>query len=215
MKILCAAAVQLSEGKAEGEEWDWDAYFLMRHHSAPTRLLDWSDGALIALHFAVQGADNEDAVVHMLEPDLLKEQLGALPDDATNKTNWKKYVATHPTEQLSEDDDARIYLPMDKEERNELPLLPPPLVLDFPHITRRVAAQRSRFVVFGSDPSWLASQFDKSGDPPIQSIEIDGQYKQKIRLQLRDGGVTESVIFPDLDGLGREMMQIFVDWMNT
>jgi len=38
------------------------------------------------------------------------------------------------------------YLPADKEEREGLPIPPLPLVLDFPHITRRVAAQRSRFV---------------------------------------------------------------------
>jgi len=33
---------------------DWDSYFLMQHHEGPTRLLDWSDGALIALHFALR-----------------------------------------------------------------------------------------------------------------------------------------------------------------
>jgi hypothetical protein len=36
--------------KESEEDWDWDSYFLMQHHEGPTRLLDWSDGALIALH---------------------------------------------------------------------------------------------------------------------------------------------------------------------
>jgi hypothetical protein len=209
-------AVQISDGRAEGEDWDWDAYFLMRHHSAPTRLLDWSDGALIALHFAVQrheDDDQTDAVVYVLEPDLLKKQLEALPETIENKVVWKKYVAKHKTHALDEDDDARSYLPAeDDDERIELPLPIPPMVLDFPHITRRVAAQRSRFIVFGSDPDWLTSHFGKSDDFPIKAIIIDGKYKEKIRPQLRDSGVTESVIFPDLDGLGREMLQVFWEW---
>jgi hypothetical protein len=32
-----------------------------------------------------------------------------------------------------------------------------------------------------------------------------------MRIELRECGVTESVIFPDLDGLGREIKQVWED----
>jgi hypothetical protein len=211
-------AMQISDGLAEGEDWDWDAYFLMRHHSAPTRLLDWSDGALIALHFATQRRETDDqvdAVVYVLEPDELKKQLHALPEAAANRIACKTYATNHKHYDLDPDDDAMSYLPAEAEDdRLELPLPIPPMVLDFPHITRRVAAQRSRFLVFGSDPEWLTDRSGKSDSFPLKAITIDGNCKKKIRLQLRDCGLTESVIFPDLDGLGREMLHRFWDWRD-
>jgi hypothetical protein len=50
-------------------EW----YFLMQHSGVPTRLLDWTDSALLALFFALNSNslapdDKEDAVVWMLDP---------------------------------------------------------------------------------------------------------------------------------------------------
>jgi hypothetical protein len=56
-------AVERSSEKTSDEDWDWDSYFLMQHHNGPTRLLDWSDGALMALHFALRNKadDSYDA----------------------------------------------------------------------------------------------------------------------------------------------------------
>ena len=207
------SALQLLEGGIPDEYYSWDSYFLMQHHGGPTRLLDWSDGALIALHFAVRDEANDGPcpVVYVLEPDRLRDRILALPEIKITKDNWKAYIKKFPSYDLPEDEWERSYLPPDDEEdRIELEIPKVPLLLEFPYITRRVAAQRSRFMVFGTDPNWLAQESQKP-DSSIREITIDGRFSDQIRSELRFSGITESVIFPDLDGLGREMQQIWED----
>ena len=47
--------------------------FLAQHHNVPTRLLDWSEGALSALFFAINDLDAPEPVVYMLNPKVLKD----------------------------------------------------------------------------------------------------------------------------------------------
>jgi FRG domain len=193
--------------------WQWDSYFLLQHHGGATRLLDWSDGALMALHFAVRNPQEDenqsDAFVYILEPDRLDQRLDTLHEEMGIKEKWREYIKEQqPGEGLVEEDWEDAYLPSDEDERKEFPIPSSPLVIDIPHITRRVAAQRSRFVVFGTDFEFLSTEF-KREKPFIKRICINGKYRRAIRRELRDSGVTESVIYPDLDGLGREMKQLW------
>lgn len=204
---FCRRAVQLCDEKINEDDWDWDSYFLMQHHNAPTRLLDWSDGSLMGLHFATSGKDRDDkndAIVYVLEPYKLMKRMDALPERKVAKKAWADYVAKHPKADLAGSRWDENYLPSDR--KIKLPSLP--LLLEFPHFTRRVAAQRSRFMLFGTSHDWLTKEAEHEMSP-IRRIDIDAGSIPKIRRDLREGGITEAVIFPDLDGLGRELKQLW------
>jgi hypothetical protein len=212
------------------EDWDW--YFLMQHHGAPTRLLDWSDGALMGVHFAVSGDQNstKGAVIYVIDPFRLSDDIDDLPATKVIAKAWHDYRRMRRRRDKSWPRSwDEIYIPgmhslntratksrktaestkgatKPKPVRPDLP--DAPLVLEFPQITRRVAAQRSRFMVYGRDKNWL-TRWSKRPDSRIWRIFIPKSGIPGIRAQLRDAGVTESVIFPDLDGLGRELDQLW------
>lgn len=205
-------------------DWEWDSYFLMQAHQAPTRLLDFTDGALIALHFAVrqtlQNSEDHNGVVYALNPDPINAYVDEDDDINDLKKKWKDYVDRMSTKigsrELHTDDWERSYLPQPHCIEDTKPPRPPQraLALDFPHFTSRIAAQRSRLIVFGRDPFWLQNKL-KNEPRIVASAVIPKERKETLRQQLRDCGISESVIFPDLDGVGRELAQLWIAIRNT
>ena|ERR1700682_1230203 len=168
--------------------WEW--LYLMQHYGFPTRLLDWSDSALVALYFAVRdhrGPDDDDnAAVWMLDPVWLNSMsLGlatiALPD-------W---------------DEVLPYFPFWKT-TGALPSLP--VAVEPSHVTERLTAQRGHFTIHGSEAGALNQLAPLSGRTSrCHEIVIRKGAVPRIEQELATFGVQETTIYPDLEGLSREL----------
>jgi hypothetical protein len=190
--ILCETMPSGDERRAE---WEW--YFIMQHFGMATRLLDWTEGALIALYFAVRhNVGNEDAAVWALDPYKLnknKRVIGkdwVIPMSATG-VKWDVYV-----------EKVQKWLPTRFTNMRGLPLKP---VAVWPtHVVRRISSQHSCFTLHGRDEVGLDGLLDEK-NPCLVKIVIRGSKVDDIKKDLRICGINESTIFPDLDGLGRSI----------
>jgi hypothetical protein len=177
--------------------WEW--YCMMQHFGAPTRLLDWTEGALIALYFAVRDNNGDsDSAIWILDPWWL------------NKRGVKEREVIPPGAEVGistpDSDRYQSWLPA----RYSTDQLPEPCVAIYPtHSARRISTQRSCFTIHGSDEAGLESL---TGEPDahIAKVTIPRSEVLSIREQLAVAGVDEITIFPDLDGLGRYLNAVLV-----
>jgi hypothetical protein len=198
---------QLVGAQRPADKWEW--YFLMQHYGVPTRLLDWTDGALVALYFAVKkrGGPKDpkgkaDAAVYVLDPWWLNERAFAQILPRVKKKDRPTGVA------LPDWAEVQGHLPdeLDSESLRRQR----PLAIDPPHLSSRLAAQRSRFTIFGTDFDGLLSAAKGRGKRLCKiRIKCVDKYAgiQKIQQDLKTCGISESSIFPDLEGLGRELLR--------
>lgn len=170
--------------------WDW--YFIMQHYGTTTRLLDWTNGSLIALHFAVK--DNLglwDAAVWCLDPWWLNKRVvhrdEVMPPGApgTSKADAARYSR---------------WLPVRFATRGRLPRWP---VAVFPsNIAGRIGSQRSCFTTHGRQADGL-ERLAKKPRSRLAKILVPRFCVLQIRAELRECGIDEATVFPDLEGLSR------------
>ena len=170
---------------------DWEWLFLMQHYGLPTRLLDWTESALIALYFAVRdNTGDANAAVWVLNPWWL------------NRVTFGEFLLFP-----ADDPRASRHAPSGKEPvvAGEQPLAITPI-----HANVRIAAQRGVFTIHGSRPRAM-DRLARRGreDDCLVRLTIARTSVQEIRQGLALAGVTESLIFPELTGLCRELRQGF------
>jgi hypothetical protein len=180
----------------KGPQNSWEWYFTMQHSGAPTRLLDWTEGVLIAAYFAVRDNQGEEAAVWALDPWWL------------NKRVVREREVVPPGAEIGiSSQDAERYSPWlpERYSTSKLPELPAAV---YPtHTVRRISTQRSCFTIHGSDIYGLEKLGNES-HAHIVKIIFPRTKISDIREQLLVSGIDEVTIFPDLDGLGRFLTSV-------
>jgi hypothetical protein len=182
---------------------DGEYLHLMQHYGLPTRLLDWTEGALIALYFAIRIPKKEPRVpcVWMLNPSWLNFVNDATKENNTTEESKSLVLYTERTAMAKYDQDAVIrehYL-------NEHKLARLPVAVFPPHIDRRIVAQKSVFTLHGHEEDGFGILSKTHLDTQVCKIRIDPASRTEMTKDLNRAGVTETTIFPDLEGLAREI----------
>jgi hypothetical protein len=181
---------------------------LARHARLPTRLLDWSESALIALYFALK---EDNPVVWMLNPLDLNDLSYSAP--LLQKTRprqfplpWHGPGGTNPAfENLRG---------AWEEDRYGVPL---PVAIYPTYVHARLRGQRSCFTIHGTDnkrgldsllPGTAPAGWTGAW-PILKRYVVDPACRQSMRSELAVLGITESVAFPDIDGLANELTERF------
>jgi hypothetical protein len=181
----------MPEGHVPKNDKEW--YFLMQHFGTPTRLLDWTDGALIALYFAVKAQQKfKNAAVWMLDPEWLNDEVLKQIDP----DNYISGVLLPDWREISD------WFPEPFEQPLHVVL---PVAVDPPHIARRVSVQRSRFTIHGRSKRGLDVLAQGLPNTRLVKLVVPNNVGQNILKDLSTCGIVETSVFPDLEGLSREL----------
>lgn len=171
---------------------NWEYLFLMQHFGVPTRLLDWTENPFIGLYFAIAHLKPEtagDAVIWVLNP-----------------KNWNKTV-------LEKKDEGEVLSKENALLDGYAPEVSPDLVRENPiamygiHNSSRIVSQKGVFTIFGKSSKSMDSLYTTLNFPEKTLIKIVLPQKnlKDLSESLISIGFSESMLFPDLEGLAREI----------
>jgi hypothetical protein len=172
----------------------------MQHYRAPTRLLDWTINPLVALYFAIRGEEPCDAAVWIVDPwRWNRAHIKDLYGPAV--AGWKETAGY-----LLDLEEA---FDTDKDENQTSKKWP--VAIEPSHIDRRIAAQGSKFFLFGREKDMTESPTinrPKGGGGKhsiLDKIIISKDVKEPMRAELNEIGINERAMFPDLEGVGKHI----------
>jgi len=174
--------------------------FLARHVGLPTRLLDWSEGALIGLYFALL---EESPVVWVLNPHRLN--LKSVSDSVPNAFGLTWFTP-------KPDKAGNVMVNVASQNINaawglgkgEMEF---PAAIEPTNIHPRMNAQHSYFTVQGAYHGPMCEQV---GEDCLRRLLVRVDDQEVVVRQLRMLGIAHSTILPDAEALATELARFLV-----
>ncbi|CDO36928.1 FRG domain-containing protein [Novosphingobium sp. KN65.2] len=179
----------------------WRSLFFMQHYGIPTRLLDWSESPFVALYFALSsvqrtqtGKPQKDVAMWLCDP-----------------IAWNRTALSHITykgEILDENcEEIKAYSPGTEIDHRATK----PVMIYGTHNSPRIVAQRGVFALFGKGLTPMEKIFEDEAFSKdiLTKVIIKKEHIDGVLKSLFQKGITESVIFPDLQGLALEIRRKF------
>jgi hypothetical protein len=161
----------------------------------PTRLLDWTENSLLALYLALQ---EKKPIVWMLDPMALNNYV--IQTLSGKSLEYDEFPLTWVRKDLPEINigSENILGAWEKNTRG----LDLPVAVHPTYIHPRMSAQRSVFTVHGFSQKPIDALIPSS---MIVKFEILPRIRDDLLHNLVLLGIQQSTVFPDLDGLAKEL----------
>lgn len=176
---------------SHGSITDWDMLFSMQHHGVPTRLLDWSENLFVATYFALMSNYDEPPVVWCLDP-------VAWNRSCPNLSTYGNDIHVLNTSDEDLDGYRSATDPKIKKRVSSI------VAMYGVYNSQRIVAQSGTFTIWGKCTDSMETTARNRGSSALWSLCLSGD-RRKLFEELRILGFRETMLFPELSTLGKEL----------